>query len=359
MSTPTDASTAAARRTTIRDVAALAGVGTKTVSRVINNEPNVSTALRERVADAIARLDYHPDLNAGNLKRADRKTRTLGLVVGSVANPFSGAVFRGVEDVAMERGFAVIASSLDDDPGREELIARKMLARRVDALIATTVGGDHGVLLLEQRRGTPIVFVDRVPPAIDADVVLCDNREGAAQAAAQLVAHGHRRIAYLGDTASLWTARERKEGFVAALGASGIPSRDVTVVEDLRDEELAYQAVMRLFTDGRRPTALFTSQNLVTIGALRALRDLGLRRSVAHIGFDDVPLGDLLDPGVTVIAQHPYEIGRVAAETAFARLAGDAGPPRRVVVPTSFVPRGSGELHRQRETSPALIRPAR
>jgi LacI family transcriptional regulator len=351
MSEATDASARQARRTTIRDVAALAGVGTKTVSRVINNEPNVSTALRQRVADAIARLDYHPDLNAGNLKRADRKTRTMGLVVGSVANPFSGSVHRGVEDVATARGVAVIASSLDDDPEREELIVRKMLTRRVDALIATTIGGDHGALMLEQRRGTPIVFVDRVPEGLSADVVITDNRKGAARAAEQLLAHGHRRLAYLGDDARLWTARERRDGFLTALGAAGIPTRDVTVVEDLRDEELARAAVLRLFTGDSPPTALFTSQNLVTIGALRALKELGLRRGVAHIGFDDVPLSDLLEPGVTVIAQKPYEIGRSAAETAFARLAGDDSPPRRLVIPTTLIARGSGEI-RPNEASP-------
>lgn len=344
MSEKASAAPGPARRTTIRDVATLAGVGTKTVSRVINNEPNVSTALRERVADAIARLDYHPDLNAGNLKRADRKTRTLGLVVGSVANPFSGSVHRGVEDVATASGVAVFASSLDDDAGREELIVRSMLTRRVDALIVTTIGGDHGTLMLEQRRGTPLVFVDREPSGLSADVVVSDNREGAARAAEELLRQGHRRFAYLGDRAALWTARQRKEGFLGALGAAGIATRDVEVIEDLHDETLAQTAAAALFESANAPTALFTSQNLVTIGALRALKHLGLRRRVAHIGFDDVSLGDLLEPGMTVIAQNPYEIGRVAAEIAFDRLNGDTTPPKRIVVPTTFIARGSGEI---------------
>lgn len=331
-------------RATMRDVAALAGVGIKTVSRVINSEPNVSPETIAKVRDAAARLDYHPDLNAGNLRRTGRRTRTLGLVVGSVANPFSGAVHRGVEDTAVERGVAVFASSLDDDASREERIVGEMLRRRVDALILTTVRKNQSQLVGEQARGTVLVFVDREPAGIDADVVVTNNAEAAAEATGHLIGIGHRRLAYLGDRAELWTAQERRRGFLEQLGAVGIPTSGVPVVENLHTEDAAYAATLELLDRAHPPTALFTSQNLVTIGALRALRDRGLHRRVALVGFDDVPLGDMLDPGVTVVAQNPYEMGRIAALRAFARMDGDHSPPSRLVVPSRLIPRGSGEI---------------
>ena len=337
LSTGQDERSAPTVRATMRDVAALAGVGIKTVSRVINDEPNVSADTIARVRSAADRLDYRPDIYAGNLRRTDRKTRTLGLVVGSVANPFSGAVNRGVEDVAASRGTAVFASSLDDDASREADIVSEMLLRRVDALILTTVRRNQSYLVPEQRRGTVLVFVDRTPTGIDADVVVTNNAEAAGTATTHLLSHGHRSIAYLGDRAELWTAQERRRGFLAA-GGSG------PVIENLHDEQSAFEATLALLQSATPPTALFSSQNLVSIGAIKALRHLGLQREIALVGFDDIPLADMIEPGVTVIAQDPYAIGSVAAERVFARLDGDASESETVVVPSSLIIRGSGEI---------------
>lgn len=328
---------------TMRNVAALAGVGLKTVSRVINEEPNVSPATVARVLEAARQLDYRPDIYAGNLKRADRKTRTLGLVVGSVANPFSAAVNRGVEDVAAERGTAVFASSLDDDATREERIVSEMLRRRVDALILTTVRRNQSHLVREQERGTVLVFVDRMPVGIAADAVVTDNFAAAARGTSHLLAQGHRRIAYLGDLAELWTAQERRRGFTSALEGAGVGHPEL-VIENLHDERASADAVRTLMAADNPPTALFTAQNLVTIGAIRALRELGLQHSVALVGFDDISLADMLDPGITVLAQDPYRIGRQAAERAFARLDGDRSDPQTIVVESTLIPRGSGEI---------------
>ena len=324
-------------RATMRDVAALAGVGIKTVSRVINDEPNVTPETIARVKSAAERLDYRPDIYAGNLRRTDRKTRTLGLVVGSVANPFSGAVNRGVEDIAVARGTAVFASSLDDDASREATIVSEMLRRRVDGLILTTVRKNQSYLVPEQRRGTVLVFVDRNPSGIDADVVLTNNAEASATAVEHLQSHGHRSIAYLGDRAELWTAQERRRGFLSVAGPGAI-------VENLHDSASAQEAAITLLRGANPPTAFFSSQNLVTIGVIHALRELGLQREIALVGFDDVPLGDMLEPGVTVVAQDPYAIGSLAAERVFARLEGDQSESETFIVPSSLVIRGSGEI---------------
>jgi len=331
-------------RPTMKNVAALAGVGVKTVSRVINGEPNVSTATIARVRAAAESLDFHPDLHAGNLRRADGRSSTLGLLVGSVGNPFSGAVHRAVEDAANARGVAVFASSLDDDPDREEVAVSAFLRRRVDGLILTTVSKSQGYLLPELRRGTPVVFVDREPAGVEADVVVSDNAAGAAAATRHLLSYGHRRIAFLGDRTDIQTAQERRRGFLEELGRAGVATVDIPIITGLHDEDAANRAMIALLGSEHPPTAVFSSQNLVTIGAVRGLRERGAHHTVALVGFDDVPLADLLDPGVTVVAQNPHEIGRLAAERIFARLDGDHSAGRTYIVPTELIPRGSGEM---------------
>ena len=166
-----------------------------------------------------------------------------------------------------------------------------------------------------------------------------------------LAAAGHRRIAYLGDRPGILTARQRYQGYLAALDQLGLPLDESLVVHDLRAALIADGAVTTLLDHPDPPTALFTAQNLVTMGAIRALRRLGLERSVAVVGFDDFPTADLLDPGVTVVAQDPATIGRIAASILFRRIAGDDGPPAARVVPTTLIRRGSGEIPPGRATS--------
>ncbi|MFD6094632.1 LacI family DNA-binding transcriptional regulator [Oerskovia sp. NPDC060338] len=326
------------------DVAKLAGVGIKTVSRVINGEPNVSEATSARVLAAVKQLDYRQDIYAGNLRRGGSRTQTLGLLVSSVANPFASVLHRAVEEMAAARGVATFAASLDDNPENERRMVDAFVRRRVDGLILTTIAPDQGYLWTELGRGTPMVFVDRIPANITADTVVCDNEEGAASAVRHLIAHGHRRIAYMGDLAQIRTAKDRYQGYVWELNRAGLPIDESIVVHDLHNEESATDAARRLFSGDHPPTAVFSAQNLITIGLIRALRELGLNHEVAIVGFDDVALADLLDPPVTVVAQDPYRIGEVAAERLFARLDDDTSPPKTIVIPTRLVVRGSGEI---------------
>jgi LacI family transcriptional regulator len=331
-------------RATIRDVAALAGVGIKTVSRVINNEGNVSPQLRDRVESAVAVLKYQPHIGAGTLRRGDRKTYAIGLVTDSVDNPFSAAVNRAVENVAMAHNTAVFAASSDDDPARERSLIQAFTGRRVDGLVLTMTRSDHGYLQHEREQGTPIVFVDRPPNGLVADAVVTDNYEAAALATRHLLGFGHRRIAHLGDEVIIQTAVERRRGFTDAVRAAGLSEGDSTSTDNLRSEHEARRAVTQLMSMAEPPTALFTSQNLVTIGALRALRDLGLQHQVAVVGFDDIDLADLVDPPITVMAQNPQAIGTLAADRVFARLDGDTDPATTQVVPARLIVRGSGEI---------------
>jgi LacI family transcriptional regulator len=331
-------------RATMRDVAALAGVSLKTVSRVVNGEPGVSTDLVERVERAAVQLDFRPNLGARSLRRSDGRTATVGLVLENLANPFSAALLRAVEDVATTRGVAVLAGSIDRADERERQLVAAFASRRVDGLVVMPTAADQSYLMLERRAGMSLVFVDRPPHGLAADTVVASNTAGAREGTEHLIAAGHRAIAFLSDVSGISTGQDRRQGFVDAMAAAGRSYRREHLVTGLTTMAEAEAATAALLGSEHPPTALFTAQNLVTIGAVRALRAAGLQHQVALVGFDDVLLADLLEPGITVVAQDPTSIGHLAAQRLFARIDGDTSPYVLEVVATRLVPRGSGEI---------------
>ncbi|MFD6950025.1 LacI family transcriptional regulator [Nocardiopsis sp. TSRI0078] len=333
-----------ARRATMRDVAELSGVSIKTVSRVINGVATVSDELRDRVTRAIAQLDFQPNLAASSLRRTDGATRQIALLLEDVANPFSATLSRAVENVARGQDTLVFAGSLDEDPQREVELVRAATLHRVDGIILVPAAPDQGYLQREIRNGTPVVFVDRSPRALAADAVLSTNTEGAREAVVHLADHGHTRIAFLGDRCTVSTCDERLAGYRAALAARGLPEHPGLVVRDLHGTAGAARAVAALLDSQHPPTALFTAQNLVTIGAIQALQERGLHEQIAVVGFDDFPMADLMSPKVSVVAQDVMRIGTLAVQRLFERIAGDDTPPREFRVPTALIARGSGEI---------------
>lgn len=331
-------------RPTIRDVAALARVSLKTVSRVVNGEGTVSEELTARVQRAIEQLAFRPNFTASTLRRTGGRTHTIGLVLEDLANPFSAAVVRAVEDVARQRGVMVLAGSVDEDPARERALVADFLAHSADGLIIVPAAADQSYLAPERRSGTPVVFVDRPPQNLNADAVVAANREGAAIGVDHLIRHGHQRIAFIGDLPAIHTAAERELGYRDAMARHGIAIDETLMCRNVRGVEEAIEAVERLMERPHPPTALFAAQNVLALGAYVALRRLQRRADTALVGFDDFPLADLLEPGVTVVAQNPSRIGTMAAETLFSRLDGDEGVTSMHVVPTELIQRGSGEI---------------
>src|SRR6266516_2195248 len=294
-----------ARRPTMLDVAALAGVGLKTVSRVVNAEPGVSPTLEAKVWRAIEQLNYRRDANASMLRRLGGKTQTIGLVLEDVANPFSSALHRAIEDSARARNVLVFAGSCDEDPDRERELIGSFRDRRVDGIIVVPASHDHTYLYEERRAGTALVFVDRPASYLDADSVVSDNFGGATLAVSHLLEHGHRRIGFLGDLLTISTAKERLRGYEQALETAGIRVDHNLIRTELRDPDAAARAIDELLAPPESPTAFFTGQNLLTIGGVHALRQAGREREIALVGFDDIPLADMLDPAISVVAQDP------------------------------------------------------
>lgn len=328
----------------MREVAALAGVSLKTVSRVVNDEPGVSPDVRERVVAAVRRLDYRPNLAASNLRRSGARSGLIGALVQDISNSFSAAVLRALEDTARRHSTAVLAASLDETAEREQELVHDLVTRRVDGLVLMPATARQDYLVGELRTGTPAVFVDRPPRGVDADSVTVDNHHGSRLAADHLLDQGHRRIGALFHLVSIPTAGRRRDGFLDAYEARGIRPDPELVVPDVRSTDEATDVVHRLLSLPDPPTAIFAGRNILAAGAVRALVERGLRDRVALVGFDDFPMADLLDPPLTVVRQDVWRIGQTVADLLFRRIAGEDSPPHHVIIEPTLVPRGSGEL---------------
>ena len=333
------------KRPTMRDVAAAAGVSLMTVSRVVNGEPGVLPETAARVERAIRRLGYQRNDMARQLRRKGQLTETIGLLVDDLANPFFAALTRAVEDAARLHECVVLIGSSNDSLAREREVVSAFCARRVDGLIVVPVAGSHRFLREQQALGVKVVCVDRPADNLEADTILVDNRRGAFEAVRHLIDQGHRRIGYLGDRDDIWAVRERYAGFTDAIAAGGLVPDLSLVRHGLRSRADAARAAKDLMRQPAPPTALFASNNLVTMGTVDALYSAQEQHGrVALVGFDEFALADKLTPPVTVVAQDPATIGATAAQLLFGRIAGDTSPPREVVLLTRLIIRGSGEI---------------
>lgn len=328
---------------TIKDVARLAGVSPMTASRVVNGTGNVGADAAARVHDAVTTLGYTRNHAASTLRRRGGPTWTVGLVIENVANPFQAQLHREIEDAVRARGSLVLAASTDEDPQRMAELVQELRSRQVDGLVVAPPPGDQSYLAVARRQGIPVVLVDRPADGIAAPAVLSDGRAGTQEAVSHLVAHGHRRIAYVTDLRSA-TMRERHAGFLDGLRVHGLDADPAVVRTDVETPEAAYATVLRLLDLPEPPTAVVTGRDGTTIGALRALHHAGAQRRVALVGFDDVELADLVEPGLTVVAQDPVAVGRSAARLLLDQLARPDEVVEGVRLRTTLIPRGSGEI---------------
>jgi len=324
----------------IKDVAAAAGVSVATVSRALAGGP-VSAELRRRVDAAVAASGYRPNLSARRLR--SQQAQTVGLIVSDIRNPFFTSVSRAVEDAAYAAGLRVILCNSDEDPEKEAMYLRLMEEERVTGVILSPT---RGIAEAQQpvHLGYPVVLIDRAGPTCGADAVVLDNQQAAQALAEHLAAQGYRRIGGLfGRTSS--TGAERQAGFATALARHGITAEArfiLPTAEAAEAETLAWLSG----AERDRPDALVASNAQSLLGVLRALRRLSLDvpRDIAVAGFDNEPWTELAGPGITVIEQPVYDIGRMAMAMLQDRLAQPALPTRRVLLTGRLVTRGSTPL---------------
>ena len=298
---------------TIKDVAARAKVSSATVSHVINGTRKVAPATIQRVQQAMKELDYHPNAVAQSLRT--QKTNVIGAVVSDITNPFFATLIRGAEDAAIEAGYSLIVCNSDESLEKEDRYVRLLKRRQIDGLIISPVGdGSHSVVHELPKWKVPFVFVDRRVEDIEADAVLSDNVDGAYKATRHLIERGHRRIGLILGIKGATTTEERLAGYRKALDEAGIPFTEELVTYGGYRIEGGQRTAERFLSLSESPTALFSTNNLMTIGVLQELsrNQVAIPEQMAVVSFDDLNLGKLFQPPLTSITQDPYGIGRTA-----------------------------------------------
>jgi len=320
----------------IKDVAKLAGVSVASVSRVLAGLPVVSEPTRLRVLEAVKALEYRPDLAARRLR--SRRSDTIGLLVSDIRNSFFTEVSRAVEEVAFARQMSVILCNTDEDPVKEAAYLNLMADEKVCGVILSP-----SLQLLSHFSPAdfsfPVVLVDRFERGIEADAVLLDNHDAAFRLTEHLIANGHRQIVFFYGADSA-TGRQRLEGHQAAMAGHQLPVQ-AQGVRPMADQ--AREAALAVLRRDQTPQAVIASSGLILLGITEALREtsLAVPRDIAVAGFDNMPWTRLMDPGLTVIAQPTYEIGREAIELLLQRISAPDKVTRQLVLRGELVERGS------------------
>ena len=322
----------------IKDVAKAAGVSTATVSRVLaNTDAPIRPETRERVLKAVSDLNYRPNLVARSLRA--QKSARIGLVVSDIRNPFFTAIGRAVEDCAYEQGYTVLMCNTDENPEKESLYLDVLHDENVAGIIFSPTQ-QFGAKLPTYQSTIPFVIIDRAVDTKQADMILLDNVAAAHELTTHLIENGYRKLAGLFGDAST-TGQERSRGFHKALKDHQLnPVAAHFIAPRIRQ---GFEATLSLLDQSDRPDAIFTSNSLLTAGALEAIRErkLSVPRDVALVGFDETTWGALVDPPITVIAQPTEEIGRTATELLFQRIAEPTRSPKTVILKGQLLARGS------------------
>lgn len=331
-------------KSTIKDVAKRASVSTATVSRVLAGSDLVRENLRLRVLDSIEALGYIPNQIGRSLRR--QTTNIIGLVVTDIQNPFFTSILRGVQDVFQEQELVVLTANSDENPKKEFLHLQILLSQGVRGLIFAPARLDYqGFEHL--FKGMSVVAIDRTPLNINVDSVVVDNVAGAKAATQHLIDLGHRRIGFIAGISTVTTGQDRLKGYLEAIKEAGLPKNDGLIQDGLFLQQGGYKAMKKLIDLKVPPTAVVSSNNLMSLGAVQAIHErcIKIPDEIAIVGFDDMPWASFLQPPLTVIAQPTYEIGRRAALLLLERFENPEIPARKLVLETKLIIRASTALN--------------
>lgn len=327
---------------TIDDVAKHAGVSRATVSRVLNNNDRVDSKLRTRVLDAVQALNYQPNRAARRLRA--QSSNVIGLVISDIQNPYFLSVTRGVEDGAYAQQMNLILCNSDEDVDKERMYVRVMEAERVAGLIIVPAHSDNSADLNRLKNaGIPVILLDRGVNNVQVDTIRVDNEAGAFEAVQHLISIGHQRIATITGSEYLTTGRDRYKGYRKVLKANHIPEDPSLIKRGDFKTESGYRLANELMDSPNPPDAIFIANNLMSLGALRALRERTIRvpEDVAIVAFDDLPWSGELYAPLTAVSQPTYELGREAVSLLQRRLANPQAPFLTVVLQTTLIVRES------------------
>jgi len=328
---------------TMKDVAKKAGVSISTVSHVINKTRYVEEETRKKVLDAIKELGYRPNIVARSLRK--KSTNTIGLIVSNIANLFYPEVVRGIEDVLLQNKYNIILCNSDEDINKEREYIEVLYSKQVDGLIITPSKSTETRKNLELfiSQDIPVILVDRRISGIETDVVLADNVSGTYSATEYLLNLGHKRIAIITGPLDTTTGRERLEGYLKALEEHNIPIEKDLIREGNFKRDGGYERGKELLEMSNPPTAIISSNNLMTLGLISAINEKKLRipKDISVISFDDMEWFQYFCPPLTSIYQPSYELGKNAGLLLMERLKRRRKKPKEVILPTRLIIRES------------------
>lgn len=327
---------------TIKDVAKKAGVSVATVSRAMQKEEMVRPKTRRKVLDAARDLNYHVDMGARSLIK--KQTKTIGLCICNICNPFYPPLVRGVENTINKFGYSLFICNTEENPKKEEDYLKVMLQQRIDGLIITPTWNICSRLKEFETRNIPIVVVDRSTRDLLSDTVCVDNIHGAFTAVEHLIQLGHERIGIIAGLKMVSTTRERVQGYLDALRKYKLKKDETLIVDGGASIEGGMKAMEELMKLTSPPTAVFCYNSFVTLGALLTLKKLNKKipKDIAIVGFDEVDWAEVLDPPLTVVSQPVYAIGATAGQLIMQRLLNE-GPKnkQKIVLKTELIIRKS------------------
>lgn len=328
----------------IEDVARRAGVSIATVSRVLANKPHVSLKAQTTVLAAVKELNYRPNRAARNLR--SRTSKRIGLIISDIQNPFFTAMVRAIEDIAFEHEYIVILCNTDEDSAREALYIDMMVSEQVAGVILSPTANTSNTIQQLANVGIPVVLIDRHISDGSIDSVIVENVASTARLITHLIENGHTRIGAVIGTANTSTGIERQDGYRLALENANIPFDKDLLRTGVPKAESGYDLTKQLLTLAKPLTAIFTGNNLLTLGALRAIHERGLSipDQIALVAYDEMDWMFVMQPPLTVVAQPIYEMGAQAAKLVFDRIANPEMPPVNIVLEPAILLRGSSQV---------------
>ncbi|MBU9710396.1 LacI family DNA-binding transcriptional regulator [Evansella tamaricis] len=308
---------------TIQDVAKKANVSVATVSRVINEQGGVRKPTEERIKQAIKELRYVRNAVARSMVR--KETKTIGVIIPDICNPFFPEIIAGIERKAIGADYSTTLSSSNESKKIESKIIQSFVERGIDGVIITTAdeNGEHLQPLFDAN--IPVVAVDRAIKHFDVDTVLTGNREGAYEAVRHLIMQKHEKIAIIRGPQDTTPGLERYKGYCQAMEEYGLPIKEEWICDGDFMEDSGYELTKKLSTCKEMPTAIFSSNNLMSIGAIKALYDMSwvLGKEVSFVGFDDIDIATFTNPPLTVVSRPMRNLGELAFQLLFERMKQD------------------------------------
>jgi len=331
------------KNSTLKDLEKATGVSKSTISRVFNNPEKVKSSTLKLVRKKAEELGYQPSRVARRLQAGRGKAKVIGLIIPDIMNPFFAEITRGIEDVALKNGYALILNNSNESLERQRVCLDTLRMEGVDGIILPPVHEEDEYVKELIDNGLNMICIDRVIKNTSVDSIRSDNRKGAYMAVSHLIELGHKRIAYIGGLPSISTTQERLEGYREAFSDFGLDvEKNLILIGDSKQKS-GERLTEQLVKMENPPTAIFTGNNMTTLGAYVALNRLkiSIPKEIALVGYDDVPWADALNPPPTVVDQSTYEIGKRAAEMLLLRIKNPDSSPVKLMLEPNFIVRES------------------